>query len=276
MIADATEPPLRGRAFGLHRAMDHAGAVVGPLVAAALMGIFALDLRSVFLLAAVPAVAVVVTLVFFVKEPARTDPNPASPGMAGGWQALGSGYKRLLLALLVFTLGNSTDAFLLLRLADIGIGAGLVALLWSLHHVVKMLATYAGGRLSDRTGYRGMVIAGWLVYAAVYLAFAGATSQAALVAVFLAYGLYFGLTEPAEKALVASLVPAELRGAAFGYYHGVIGLAALPASLLFGLLWQYFGAPAAFVVGASLAGAAALLLLNVDQASFRSPSTTRP
>jgi MFS family permease len=264
LIADVTPADRRGAAYGLHRAMDHAGAVGGPLVAAALLRLAGFSLREVFLLAAIPAAVVVLVLVLGVREEARPPARPAArPSPAGSRRELGDGFRRFLLAQVVFTLGNSTDAFLLLALSSAGVPVTWVALLWSLHHVVKMVATYAGGRLSDRTGRRPMVLAGWTVYGVVYLGFAAAGSPAALVALFLVYGIYFGLTEPVEKAWVVELVPARQRGTALGLYHGAVGLGALPASLLFGALWKLLGAPAAFLTGAVLALAAALLLLAV-------------
>ncbi len=268
MIADATGPARRGEAFGLQRALDHAGAVAGPLVAAGLLNLAGVPLRTVFLLAAVPAAAVVVVLVVWVREPPRNRP-PAAPGAGATWRELGRPFHLVLAALLLFTLGNSTDAFLLLRLSHAGVPAAGVALVWSAFHVVKMLAAYAGGRLSDRVGRKAMVVAGWGVYVAAYLAFAVASSRAALLATFLAYGLHYGLTEPAERAWVTDLVPARHRGAAFGLYHGVVGLAALPASLLFGALWQRFGAPAAFATGAGLALSAAVVLTFVSEGAAR-------
>jgi MFS family permease len=285
LIADVTPAALRGRAYGLHRAMDHAGAVAGPLVAAGLLTLALLPLRQVFLWAAAPALLVVLILVFGVRENATSTPSERSPSAprVDSWRApgssrpfgapldeaigLGEDYRRLLLALLVFTLGNSTDAFLLLRLSHVGIAAHGVALLWSLHHLVKVVATYLGGRLCDRVGRQRLVLAGWLVYGGVYLAFALAEGRAGLIAAFLIYGVYFGLTEPAEKAWVADLAPAGLRGTAFGTYHATLGLAALPASLLVGLLWQARGAPLAFGAGAALAVVAALLLLRVRDRS---------
>jgi MFS family permease len=167
----------------------------------------------------------------------------------------------------VFTLGNSTDAFLLLRLGQVGVEARWVAVLWAAQNAVKMLAAYLGGRLSDRLGRRRLVAGGWALYAGVYFCFAAAESPAVLVAVFVAYGLYHGLTEPAEKAWVVDLAPAALKGTALGAYHGAIGLAALPASLLFGLLWKAFGPAAAFLTGAALAVAASLLLAGIPAAS---------
>jgi MFS family permease len=261
LIADVTDASIRGRAYGLHRAMDHAGAVVGPLVAAALLAQAGLSLRHVFLLAAIPAAAVIVVLIFAVKEPAarRSRAADSLPTLAG-WNSLGREYQRLLFAVLVFTLGNSTDAFFLLRLSNAGVPTGWIAALWSAHHVVKMTANYFGGRLCDRVGPRPMIVAGWLFYAGIYLAFGWANSISLLITLFLVYGVYFGLAEPAERSWISTLVPAENRGTAFGWYHCTIGLAALPASLLFGWLWQAHGPVTAFTTGASLAAAAALLL----------------
>jgi MFS family permease len=265
LIADATPLEHRGMAYGLHRSMDHAGAVVGPLVAAGLLA-FGLGLRSVFLLAMVPSVLVVLVILVGVKEVRKASVSAAPLVPWKGFRRLGRDYRRLLLALLVFTLGNSTDAFLLLRMSQAGVAASSVALLWAAHHGVKMAATFAGGRMADRIPPKALVAAGWLFYAAVYLGFAFIDSASGLVALFLAYGTYFGLTEPAEKAWVAGLAPAKLRGTAFGFYHGVIGIAALPASLLFGAVWQWAGGVAAFCMGASLAALAAVLLLRVRPA----------
>jgi len=261
LIADVTPVDRRGEAFGVQRAFDHAGAVIGPLVAAALLGWVGLGLRAVFLLAAVPAVIVVVVLLLAVHEPARPAPPVASAG--AGSEPFGGRFTLLLAAVVVFTLGNSTDAFLLLRLADAGVVPAHLALLWSGFHVVKAGATWLGGRLSDRLGRRPMVVAGWLLYAAVYLAFATVDRPDVLAGVVLAYGLYFGLTEPVERAWVVDLAPAARRGAALGLYHGAVGLAALPASVLFGLLWEWFGAPIAFAAGAGAALVATILLLGV-------------
>ncbi|MDH3307702.1 MAG: MFS transporter [Acidimicrobiia bacterium] len=264
LIADVTPPERRGSAYGLHRAMDHGGAVAGPLVAAGLLLIPGVTLRSVFLLAAIPAVLVIVVLVFAVKETPRI-PAPVAErfSLRESWNQMGTPFRRLLLAVVIFTLGNSTDAFLLLRLADAGFAVGWIAVLWSLHHVVKMAANLYGGQKSDRVGRRGLVIAGWVMYAIIYLGFGLTSSTGALVALFLAYGIYFGLTEPVERAWVASLAPASGRGGAFGMYHGAVGITALPASLLFGLIYATAGPAAAFGTGSALAMVAVVLLLRV-------------
>lgn len=264
LIADVTPAASRGRSYGFHRAMDHAGAVIGPLLAAGLLLIPAMTLRGVFLLAAVPAVAVIVVLLTAVAEPpAGSDRESPAEGFLAGAASLGPGFRRLLTALVVFTLGNSTDAFLLLRFTEAGLEPGWVAVLWAAHHVVKMVSSSMGGRLSDRVGTRGPITAGWALYALVYLGFAVTDSLPALVTLFLAYGVYFGLTEPVEKSWVASLAPAGLRGTAFGLYNGAVGIAALPASVLFGVLYSTFGPAAAFGTGAGLAAVASLLLRRV-------------
>jgi MFS family permease len=281
LIGDVTPPAQRGAAFGLHRAFDNTGALLGPLVAAALLSGLGWSLRHVFLAAAVPAAAVIVVLLAAVREPERPAatteeerPEAAARQRSAplldfsAWRALGTPYRRLVVALLLFTLGNSTDAFLLLRLSDAGIGASQVALLWALHSGMKAATALVAGRASDRLGRRPLMLTGFAVYALVYVAFAVAGgSRALLVAAFVVYGLSIGLTEPVEKAWVVDLVPATLRGSGLGLWQGAVGLAALPASLLFGALWTVAGAPVAFLTGAGLATVAALLLLRVPAAA---------
>ncbi|MEO7963906.1 MAG: MFS transporter, partial [Gemmatimonadaceae bacterium] len=174
---------------------------------------------------------------------------------------LGRRFYTYLGVLLLFTLGNSTDAFLLLRARDLGVATAAVPLLWAALHVVKSLTASPGGKLSDSLGRRPLIIAGWVTYAVVYLGFARASLPWHAWALFLAYGIFFGLTEGVEKALVADLVPASSRGRAFGWYNLAIAAAALPASLFFGFVWERWGAGAAFTLGASLAAVAAAALL---------------
>lgn len=272
LIADVTPADRRGAAFGVHRAMDHAGAVAGPLVAAGLLLVPGVTLRGVFLLSAVPAVLVVAVLVGRVKEP---DHPPAAPerneSLIDGWRATDPSFRRLLLAVLVFTLGNSTDAFLLLRLSEAGFAAGWLAVLWSLHHVVKMVSNLVGGQLSDRWGRLRLLTAGWVLYAAVYVGFGFTSHTASLVALFLLYGVYFGLSEPVERAWVAALAPATARGGAFGFYHGAVGVAALPASIAFGFVYASLGPGAAFGMGAALAALASVLVSRVPDPARLAP-----
>lgn len=280
LIADSVAPSARGYAFGLHRSADNLGAVVGPLVAWVILGLGWADLRGLFLWSAVPgaiAVALVVALVH-ERRPARraatadalggASPSPAeerapvSPQkMAPG--SLGSPLRRYLVVLFIFTLGTSTDAFLLLRASQLGVPTALVPILWAMLHVVKSGLAVVGGGLSDRLGRRPLILGGWAVYAAVYLGFAFASAQWHAWTLFLVYGLYFGMTEGAEKALVADLAPSTRRGAAFGWFNLVVGIGALPASVIFGIVWDAAGPPAAFAMGAAIAATAAVLLSHL-------------
>lgn len=253
LIADSVDPAIRGRAFGFHRAADHAGAVVGPLLAFALLR-WGLELRNVFLLTAIPGALAVAMLLFGVREVPRVQVERKKLDLRA---PLGRRFWSFLGVLLIFTLGNSTDAFLLLRARDLGIDEALIPILWALLHVVKSLSSTPGGALSDRLGRKPLLIAGWVLYAAVYFALARADAAWQAWALFAVYGIFFGLTEGVEKALVADLVPADRRGTAFGWYNLALGIAALPASLIFGVIWDRAGAPVAFGFGAAMALVAA-------------------
>jgi MFS family permease len=239
--------------------MDHMGAVTGPLLAFGLLALLGERLRTIFLLAAIPGLISVLILIMWVAEVGAAPtisletPRPKS--------RLDGRLVRFLLIATLFTMGNSSDAFLLLRAQDVGIGMASLPLLWTFFHVVKAATGMPGGILSDLRGRRGTIIAGWLVYALAYLGFGVASRPWQIWALFAFYGLYFGLTEGVERALIADLVPAERRASAFGLYHFCIGIAALPSSLLMGYLYQQFGAGFAFTVGAVLAAVSALLLL---------------
>jgi MFS family permease len=259
LIAESVDPSLRGRAFGFHRAMDNAGGVLGPLIAFAVLTWHFAELRTVFWLAAIPAVLSILVLVAFVRDVPRSAVE-AAPGSKGLdlTQPMGGRFWKVLGVIFLFTLGNSTDAFLLLRANQLGVPVALAPILWAALHVVKTASNVPGGALSDRIGRRPTLIAGWLLYALVYFGFARANAAWEAWALFAVYGVFFGLTEGSERALVADMVSLERRGTAFGWYNLAIGLGALPASLLFGFVWDTAGAPAAFVMGASLALAASV------------------
>jgi MFS family permease len=259
LLAEVTPPGERGWAFGFHRAMDHAGAVAGPLLATGLLWLGA-DLRMVFALAAVPAVASLAVLIAGVREPARTVPPVARRAVAVR-RRLDGPFARYLATLALFTLGNSSDAFLLLRAQEAGVPLASIPALWAFHHVVKSAAGTHGGMLADRFGARPTIACGWIVYAATYLGFAAAGQAWQVWTLFAVYGLFHALTEGPERALVAGLSADDARGHAFGLYHAVTGGLLLPASLLTGALWQWRGAAAALGLGAVLAGAAAVALL---------------
>jgi len=261
LIVDVTHPDDRGRAFGYQRAMDHTGAVLGPLIGFAAVTWLFLDLRTIFALAAIPGVLAVIAIIRGVDE-RRSKTVAARPGLQLSWSGIPRRYTYYLAVVGVFALSNSSDAFLLLRATDVGFGTGGVLLLWSLLHVVKAGTSVVGGTLSDRIGRKALIIAGWAVYAGTYACFAVASEPWHVVALFAIYGVYFGCTEGVERALVADLTPSgDLRGRAFGLYHFVIGVAALPSSLIMGLLYGRFGPPVAFGFGASLAILSILLLI---------------
>jgi MFS family permease len=281
LIADVVEPQMRGRAFGVHEAMDHAGAVLGPLAAYGLISL-GLGLPSVFLWSAVPSLGAVVVVAVFVRdrkplrpdraseadppgaEPATREARPAAPAApAEPPRVLTRPFAGYLAAVTLFTLGNSSDAFLLLRAHEAGLPVVAAPLLWAFHNGVKAFVGAWGGGFADRIGRRRALALGWIVYALIYAGFAVAETASGIVVLFVAYALHFGLVGGAQKALVADLVPADARARGFGTYHVCVGLAALPASALFGLLYQTLGTTVAFGTGAVLAvGAAALLPLS--------------
>ncbi|MCR4338893.1 MAG: MFS transporter [Gemmatimonadaceae bacterium] len=262
LIAESVDPAIRGRAYGFQRSLDHAGAVVGPVVAFLLLRQMGVPLRTVFLLAGIPAAIALAVVVLAVRERRPEAPVAAAPAVSLR-RRLDRNFWIYLGAVLLFTLGNSTDAFLLLRATDLGVPVAWVPLLWAYLHVVKAATGTFGGSLSDRFGRKPLLVSGWTLFAAVYLAFAYASEAWHVWALFGAYGLFFSLTEGSERALVADMVPAADRGSAFGWFHLAVGLGALPASVLFGVLWDRFGPATAFVTGAALALAATVVLLPV-------------
>jgi MFS family permease len=284
MLATFAARESRGRIFGFHRAMDHAGAIVGPLVATAILFVAPEQYRLVFALTVIPG-AIAVALLFRVPEERQesrganlSESRGANPsGLPGKRGALAlhdsTPFWSFLAVLLIFSLGNSADAFLLLRLSDALGSATFVPLIWSALHVVKSSLSTWGGGLSDRVGRKRVIVIGWTIYAVVYVGFAASTTATTLIAWFLAYGVFFALTEGAEKALVADLTPAHRQGTAFGFYNAALGVGALGASVMFGFLYDRFGAPAAFGTGAALAGVAALLLALVPT---RTPAPPHP
>ena len=273
MIADTTPVEQRGLAFGFHRAMDHTGAVMGPVlgwliiwwVASDANAPTAQDYSKLFLLASIPALAAVLVAAFAVREPRLSKAErmelPAPPRIT--LRGFDINFRRFLLILALFTLSNSSDAFLILRAQESGVRASDIPLLWAALHVCKVVSSLVGGNFSDRFERRWMIAGGWLFYALVYAGFAFATSTLAVVLLFVVYGVYFGLTEGAEKALVADLVPAEKRGTAYGLYNLAISITVLPASVLMGQMWKHFGAQTAFLVSAAVGTIAAVMLLTL-------------
>ena len=274
LLADSVVPEKRGLAFGFNRAADHLGAVFGPVAAFIMLSYFAADptnptvrdYRQVFLFASIPVVAGLFVIVFFVKEKKHEkhleeNITPIKLSL----KEFDGNFKRFLIVIALFTLSNSTDAFLLLRAEESGIPVAVLPLLWMLLHFSKVVFSLIGGDLSDKIGRKKMIFAGWIIYALVYAGFAFVETDWQAWALFLIYGAYFGLTEGAEKALVADLVEPEKRGTAFGFYNLAFSITVFPASIIFGALWTRFNATTAFLVSSVISICAAVLLLTIKQ-----------
>jgi MFS family permease len=305
LISDSVDPTVRGLAFSFHRTMDNAGAVLGPLIAVCILYRFlggevlwhagAKDrvatpdemhaMRWVFGIAVIPGILATMSLIRWVRDVA---PKPKTTANGIDQTALPRKFYRFLTAVILFTLGNSSDLFFVLYSSELfGYGPLQQIALWVLLHFSKVIFGLPGGYLSDKLGRRATIVAGWSVYALVYVGMAcilplggfltrlglaanvSGGQQLAFWLLIAIYGFYYGMSEGSEKALVADFVPSEHRGRAFGYYNGAIGVAALPGNLMFGVFWGFVGPYWAFGIGAGLATAATVLLISVLSADHK-------
>ena len=273
LVADSIAEKDRGLAFGFHRAADTAGALVGILIAAGL--IWFAQANSQYLsentfhivvwVSLLPAFLAVLTLAFGAKEVPIAGKRDLPKFM---FRSLGRPFKVFMVIAGIFTLGNSSDAFLILRAQTSGMSVVLILVMMAVFNLIYSLISTPAGRLSDRIGRRRMIIAGWLVYAIIYFGFALAQGSWQIFALYITYGFYYGLTYGTINALLADLVPAELRGTAYGSYNAMVGIIAFPASLIAGILWQGMGSwnglgqSAPFLFGGSMALLAAILMLT--------------
>lgn len=261
LLAGSVPADQRGLAFGLHRAMDNAGAVLGPLAAALLLGL-GWSLRDVILFAVVPAV-LCLGMAVMLREPRQDGPHPGRPPFSWRLEGLPPTFKRYLAVLALFTLGNSSNMFLLLRARELGLPEAQVPLAWAGVAAIAMVFSTPLSAWSDRVGRTWLLTAGWAAYGLFYLVLgllAPDTPWWLLFGLFAFYGLFMAATEGVEKALVADLAPEGLRGTAFGWFNLTAGLLLLPASVVFGEIYQEVGAFAAFAFSAACALAAAILL----------------
>lgn len=260
LLAGSVPASRRGLAFGLHRAMDNAGAVVGPLVAAGLLGL-GWTLQEVILFALLPAVLCLI-LALMLREPRHDGPAPTQPPFSWRLHRLPSAFKRYLLVLALFTLGNSSNMFLLLRARELGLPEAQVPLAWAGVAAIATVFSTPLSAWSDRIGRTRLLVAGWAAYGLFYLGLGSALPGSGwlLFGLFAFYGLFMAATEGVEKALVADLAPEDLRGTAFGWFNMTVGLLLLPASVVFGELYQQAGALTAFAFSAACALLAAGLL----------------
>jgi len=257
LIADSTAKERRGRAFGLHRALDTAGAVVGVGLAYYFLTTRQGDYKAVFLYSLIPA-ALGVAVLSLARETKAVKATASERPLSFNWSALPTRLKAFLAVVLLFTLGNSSNQFLLLRAKNLGFTPESVLLLYMAYNIIYALFSYPAGRLSDRIGRKSLLVAGYIFYGLVYFGFALVRAASYLWLLFAAYGLYIALTEGVQKALMADLAPVELRATLIGLHATFVGIGLFPASFLAGVLWDAFGAPAPFYFGGAMGLLAAL------------------
>jgi MFS family permease len=272
LVADSTSKEMRGLAFGFNRAMDKAGAVLGLVIAALVVWLAQANtielsestFKTIVLISLVPAFLAVLSLAIGAKDvPVKGQREAPKFSM----HSLGKPFQVFLVIVSIFTLGNSADSFLVLRAQNLGVSVTGILVMLAIYNLVITLVATPAGSLSDRVGRRRLIIGGWLVYAAIYFGFALAQTAWQVWLLYMAYGLYFGLAFGTANAMVADLVPDNMRGTAYGTYHAVIGLLAFPSSLIAGILWQGVGSwnglgpSAPFFFGGTLALMAALLMI---------------
>lgn len=270
MIAASTASHLRGRAFGFQRALDHAGSVVGPLLAFLLLG-WGTDLQDVFLLSVLPG-TMVILLLWLGLPPATDIMPPAQPALSPRWGGMDSRLRALIVATGGLALATTPEVFLVLWAQACGLEIVWVPLLWAAASAVKVLVAIPGGHWSDRYGRQPVLIAGWVarILSLIALGFT-ASGELVIWALFLAYAGSLAFTEGAERALIGDFAPAGQKATAYGVYHMISGLLALPGALLFGALWQWLGATTAFLTAAGLTTLAVIVLLVLTATAADAP-----
>ncbi len=265
LLAASVPPERRGLAFGLHRSMDNAGAVLGPILAAVLLG-YGLKVRDLFVISIIPAI-LCLGMSLLIKEPKNVLTDTRCSSFSWNLQGLPTNFKRYLLAVVIFNLGNSSNMFLLLRAQELGLSEAQVPLAWATISAIAMIFGTPLSALSDRFGRIRSIAAGWLAYGLFYLSlgFLSPGNPILLFGLFACYGLFLAATEGVEKALVADLAPSAMLGTAYGWFNLASGMMLLPASIVFGWFYENAGATIAFEFSAACALISAVLLLRVKQ-----------
>jgi MFS family permease len=271
LVAGSAAPGDTGRSFGLHKAMDNSGAIVGPLLAFAVLAVAPRSYRTVFLLAAIPAALGVVTILVLIKEAARP---AASRYQKFSFRDFPRRFYLLLGIVFLFTLGNSTDALLLVRAREVGVPVAAIPLVYLVFNLVSVVLSIPFGTRSDKIGRERVLVFGYLVYAVVYGGFGYTRDVRAVVGLFALYGVYSAATDGTQKAFAADLLDENKRGTGLGIYNALLGLTLLPASVLAGVLYDRVGAGVPFYFGAATATAAALLMLLFSRANRRARRST--
>lgn len=266
IISESTEPAYLARAFGLHRSMDTMGAVVGPLAAFSMLGLFQNDYRLVFWASMIPGVIAVLLIIFFITEISKKARSPAHEKprlilMRFNWR-----FRLFMVISAIFALGNSSDAFLILKAGQIGIRPALIPIVYLTFNLIYSLSAIPAGMAADRFGKKRIILSGFILFAFVYYGFAVTGDTRTVWLLFALYGIFMGLTEGIQKAYLATIIPQDFKATAFGVYNTVVGLAMLPASIIGGWLWDHISPSATFYFGSATAAISAALFLAFIQA----------
>jgi MFS family permease len=260
LIAESCEENNLGRSFGFHRGMDTLGAVVGPATSFALLAYFNDQYRLIFWLSMIPGALAVLTIIFFIRDTqGRLTGAPGTLQLK--WSSFSGAYKLFILVATLFSLGNSSDVFLILRAQNVGVPAAVIPLVYLVFNIIYGLGALPAGILSDRLGPKPIIFSAFIFFGFIYLGFSQASNSWHIWILFIAYGVFMAMTEGVQKAFLASLVPQEFKATGFGLYNTLVGLAVLPASLIGGLLWDRLGPQATFLYGTVTAWLSAALFL---------------
>jgi MFS family permease len=249
IIADSTERNMLGKAFGFHRAMDTVGAVIGPASAFAILGLVSGNLRWVFWASIIPGILALVTIAIFVKDTKRYC-SGQKPKIS--FINLGDDFKKFLFVATIFTLGKTSDAFLVLRAQELGIATAAIPLLYLMFNVVSAALSTPAGIMADRIGKRKTILASYFLFSLIFVGFAFASNQIHIWTLFGIYGLFVAINEGVQRAYVATVIRPEIKATGYGVYHTIVGISALPASVIGGALWQHIGSYALFYYGAAM------------------------